>query len=174
MVVIWRNGCAPISGSSQLQLHDPLFWPHGILTGGCTKHTDTSTRTHIFKKKSSNLNKTKNSNRFYCITGPTPCTYHILYLYIFGSSFIYLDFISTSFIIFLYYVYGCVCYVQASAGTLRGQKEAFEPLKLEPQTAVSCTIWVLGTESRSSGTAASGLNHSLSSLHCNFYSIPCI
>lgn len=56
-------------------------------------------------------------------------------------------------------MYGGECHVQVSAGTLRGQKRVLGPLKLEPQTLVSCTLWVLGTEFRSCGEAASGLKH---------------
>lgn len=81
----------------------------------------------------------------------------ILYAYIFGSSFMYSDFLLK---VFFNSMCGDVCCVQVRAGSLRGQKRVLEPLKLELQTVVSCTIRELGTEFRSSsGTAASGPNH---------------
>ena len=55
----------------------------------------------------------------------------------------------------------CACvYEHVNAAVHRSQRpEASDPLELKLQLAVSCQMWVLGTELRPSARAASALNH---------------
>lgn len=57
----------------------------------------------------------------------------------------------------------CVCVqvngcVQVSVGAM-GQRKASDRLELELQELVSCSMWVLGTEPRSSVRTVSVTNH---------------
>lgn len=58
------------------------------------------------------------------------------------------------FTLFYVYVYEPVCVYAGAQGC---QKRASDPLKLSKQVAVSCQVWVLGTELGSSAKEAT--NH---------------
>ena len=72
---------------------------------------------------------------------------------------------------YLFYVYECfacvyVCVSLCAPDTLSDQKKVLDSLELELQMVLS-TMWVLGTELRSSTRAVSALNY-LSNLIENF------
>lgn len=46
------------------------------------------------------------------------------------------------FILFLFYMYTCVCTVYVPVA-LRGQKRASDPVQLELQVVMNCLIWML-------------------------------
>jgi hypothetical protein len=52
----------------------------------------------------------------------------------------------------------CVCICHVNAGAYEGQKRVLDALKLELQVALSCPMWVLGTEPRCSRRTESTLN----------------
>ena len=87
------------------------------------------------------------------------------------SPFLFPSSLSYFFIDFFIFIYVYVCFawmcvhMPLCAGFMEARRQQRTLLELESQTVVSC-LWVLGIEPRSSGRAASVLNHRAISPPC--------